>query len=45
MQSISDGIGNGTVEEMAIGDALKHSWSEFMTIDVKLKCSQVFSPD
>ena len=45
MQAISDGIGNGTVNEISIGDALKYSWCEFMTIDVKLKCSKEFSSD
>ena len=45
MQAVSDGIGNGTVEEMSIDDAMKHSWAEFMTIDVKLKCSKEFSSD
>lgn len=39
MQSISDGIGNGTVNDITIGQALTESWCDFMTINVKFDCS------
>lgn len=39
MQAISDGIGNGTVKEVMIKDAIQYPWSAFITINVKLECS------
>ena len=40
MQAISDGIGNGTVQEISIADAIKKPWCDFMTVNVKLECSK-----
>lgn len=39
MQAISDGIGNGTVKEVMIKDAINYPWRDFITINVKLQCS------
>jgi len=45
MQAISLGIGSGAVKEITIGDAIKESWCDFMTVDVKLACSPEFMDD
>jgi adenylate kinase len=45
MQSISDGIGNGTINQMTIGDAIKKPWCDFMTVNIKLCCSQELKND
>jgi len=45
MQAISDGIGSGAVSEITIGQAIKESWCDFMTIDVCLESSIEFKED
>ena len=45
MTAISQGIGSGAVNEMTIGDAIKESWCDFMTVDIKLACSPEFTDD
>jgi len=45
MQAISDGIGNGTVDEISIGQAIKSSWCDFMTINVNFECSEDICSD
>ena len=43
MLSISEGIGNGAVKDLEVKDAIDRYWCDFITIDVKLKCSESIS--
>lgn len=43
MLAISEGIGNGAVKDLEVKDAIDRYWCDFITIDVKLKCSESIS--
>lgn len=41
MQCISEGIGSGAIKECQISEVINEPWCEFLSVDVKLKTSQV----
>jgi hypothetical protein len=43
MQSISSGMGNGTIKSVDLSDVMEEEWADFLTIDLKLKTSPVFT--
>jgi len=42
MLAISEGIGSGAINEVTMADVINEPWCEFMTVDVKLECSDIF---
>lgn len=37
--SVSEGIGNGTLREVQISEAIEYDWCQFMNLNIKLECS------
>lgn len=42
MKAISTGMGSGMVKHVELSDVVDEEWSEFLTIDLKMKTSEVF---
>lgn len=43
MTCISEGIGSGKIKDIPLQEAVKKSWFEFMSINLKLRCSPELS--
>jgi hypothetical protein len=43
MKAISEGIGSGAVNNIDLSDSIEEDWCEFLTLDIKLKTSKVFT--
>ena len=42
MASISAGMGSGLTKHLELHEVIEEEWSEFLTLDLKFKCSSVF---
>ena len=42
MRAISGGMGGGGVKRVELEDVVEEEWCEFVTVDLKMKCSQIF---
>ena len=45
MKSISSALGSGAVKNVPLAEVIDEEWSEFLTIDLKFKASNVFLVD
>jgi len=43
MQSISEGIGSGATQDVTMSEIINEPWCEFMSIDIRLKTSEIFT--
>jgi hypothetical protein len=43
MKSISEGMGAGLIKYVEFADVLNESWVEFLTLDLKMRTSKVFT--
>jgi len=43
MKSISEGMGAGLIKYVEFADVLNESWVEFLTLDLRMRPSKVFT--
>ena len=43
MKAISEGMGAGLIKHVELSDVLGEDWVEFLTLDIKMRSSKVFS--
>ena len=43
MKAISEAMGSGLVKNVELSDVIEEDWCEYLTLDLKIKCSAIFT--